>query len=776
VALVELLAYAGDDLSYYQDAVASESYLETARQRISVRRHSRLVDYSMHEGCNSRSWIFVEIKNELGAVQGLESDQETDTCLSIPSEKIFFVSGLMGTSSLLEGMILEDDLRKLPSDRYKVFRPIALTDDLRNIDWGTRYDGCMDPLGTAKDGILVLREAHNKISFYTWGERECCIPAGSTRATLLDQGRKLALKKGDVLIFEEVIGPKTGNPDDADKYKRHAVRLTATELAEDKALGHPIVKIQWGQEDALPFSLCISAVVKEKWTEKENEKEKIECELIEDISVARGNVVLADHGDIVKEDLQSVTFKDLDQTCEEEGLPSEIFNEPSLVLPQLKKAPLTFYQPLILVPETSAAAMIAQDPRMALPWIRVGGRRILRRDKMIKAQLDCAENLGSEPEVCRICQKNWSWAIEPSYKTKEKVFSESCEHDEQWNVSEISSYTRWRPRADLLASQSLDRDFVLELDNFGVGHLRFGDGNLGRMPEAGTEMQAFYRIGNGKDGNVGQDMIRGLVISGTMLSGLVLLPRNPLPASGGTDPEKMEEAKLRAPYAFRKELKRAITAEDYSELAEKHSAVQKAATAIRWTGSWYEVSVAIDPKGRVESDESLRKEIFGHLFPYCRMGHELKVRSANYVPLYLEMLICVHPDYIKGHLRRDLIDLLSNRVLEDGRLGFFHPDNLTFGQSIRLSRIISTAQSVDGVASVSILRMHRLEFKDLDIGNSDTGNSNEENEDAKTSSNDWDEAILTGELKLGPMEIARLDNDPSFPENGQLLLKLEGGR
>jgi hypothetical protein len=83
---------------------------------------------------------------------------------------------------------------------------------------------------------------------------------------------------------------------------------------------------------------------------------------------------------------------------------------------------------------------------------------------------------------------------------------------------------------------------------------------------------------------------------------------------------------------------------------------------------------------------------------------------------------------------------------------------------------------VDGVASVSILRMHRLEFKDLDIGNSDTGNSNEENEDAKTSSNDWDEAILTGELKLGPMEIARLDNDPSFPENGQLLLKLEGGR
>ena len=38
IALVELLAYVGDQLSYYQDAVANEAYLETARQRISVRR------------------------------------------------------------------------------------------------------------------------------------------------------------------------------------------------------------------------------------------------------------------------------------------------------------------------------------------------------------------------------------------------------------------------------------------------------------------------------------------------------------------------------------------------------------------------------------------------------------------------------------------------------------------------------------------------------------------------------------------------------------------
>src|SRR5215213_10897607 len=61
IALVELLAYAGDQLSYYQDAVANEAYLETARQRISVRRHARLIDYRMHDGASARTFIHLTL-------------------------------------------------------------------------------------------------------------------------------------------------------------------------------------------------------------------------------------------------------------------------------------------------------------------------------------------------------------------------------------------------------------------------------------------------------------------------------------------------------------------------------------------------------------------------------------------------------------------------------------------------------------------------------------------------------------------------------------------
>jgi len=57
ITLVELLAYVGDQLSYYQDAVATEAYLDTARLRVSVRRHARLVDYFLREGANARTWV-----------------------------------------------------------------------------------------------------------------------------------------------------------------------------------------------------------------------------------------------------------------------------------------------------------------------------------------------------------------------------------------------------------------------------------------------------------------------------------------------------------------------------------------------------------------------------------------------------------------------------------------------------------------------------------------------------------------------------------------------
>jgi hypothetical protein len=685
IALVEVLAYAGDHLSYYQDAVGTEAYLDTARRRISVRRHVRLVDYPMHEGCNARAWVFVE----------------TDTDLSLRPEDFYCITE-PEMAPPAGKPLTADDLRNVPMDQYLVFEPVAAGSN-RSID---------------------LRQACNEIRLYTWDDGECCLPRGATRATLRDEWaeekpspppppppapvpaggkatygsepppppppppqecpprkRRLDLKAGDLLLFEEVLGPKTGNPADADPAHRQVVRLTCVEACVDELHDQPVLEIEWAREDALAFPLCVSAVGGK------------DCKLLDPVSVARGNVFLVDHGRRVTEDLGSVPPAEVEVRCEGEGRVTEVPQIPGPFQPVLQTAPLTFRQPLPPHPERVAAArLLAQDPRRATP----------------------AVTLTSTPSF----------------------------FDAAWSAQE-----------DLLESGPDDLGFVAEVDDDGRAHLRFGNGDEGFAPPAGTAFTAVYRAGNGRAGNVGAEAIRHLVLRNLSLSGAILRPRNPLPASGGTDPEPLADVRLLAPYAFRQDLQRAVAAEDYAELVERDFAgrVQRAAATLRWTGSWTEVLVAVDPLSSEGDVPRLLREIGRALHRYRRIGHDVVVRQAVAVPLDVELNVCVLPHVLRGHVEAALLDVFSDRLLPDGRKGLFHPDNLTFGQGIALSRLLAAAQAVAGVASVEVTKLERLY----------EGPNGE---------------IAAGFLPIGPLEIARLDNDPRFPGNGQLGLTLGGGR
>ena len=109
----------------------------------------------------------------------------------------------------------------------------------------------------------------------------------------------------------------------------------------------------------------------------------------------------------------------------------------------------------------------------------------------------------------------------------------------------------WSVQRDLLESGPNDLEFVVEMDNNGYGHVRFGDGVCGYQPDAGTLFRANYRVGNGTTGNVGAETITYIVLRQEKLSGVNLMPRNPLAATGGIDPEPIDEVKQFAPYAFR---------------------------------------------------------------------------------------------------------------------------------------------------------------------------------------------------------------------------------
>lgn len=721
VALVEVLAYTGDYLSYYQDAVATEAYLNTARQRISVRRHARLVDYFIHEGCNARAWITVSTDQDLN-----------DPGLTF--RDIYFTAG--------------------PDDAQAIV---------------------FEPLVENPDAPIQLYQAHNEISFYTWGNEECCLTQGATSATLIDEWivaqpkepppqyqqeykqddqyqqdkqaeyntspeaptpyrkkrkskkaaysppepepapptRKLQLKKGDVLIFEEVRGPKTGSPNDADHTRRHVVKLTKVTPLEDplvkekpegseEELPIPVLEIEWAPEDALPFHLCLSARLPIP-----------DCTLVTGISVARGNVILVDHGRTIDspEYLGQVEQQSVHGECACDTSVMDLTTKPQKFKPVLERGPLTFSQRLRW--NAPASLSVKQDPRKALPQIH----------SLIGLPATCAK---------------------PGDTETPELLPDVNPDDERW---------RWHSRLDLLASGGLDRHFVVEIDNDGRACLRFGDGELGRLPQACTIFHALYRVGNGPSGNVGADVITTIGWRNKIVSGLGLNARNPLPATGGLAQELMSEARLFAPRAFLKQLERAITADDYARLAERYPGrkVQRAGSSLRWTGSWYAAEVSIDPLGGQSADARLFKQIKGSLHRYRRMGHDVEVELARYIPLRIEMHICVKPHYLRGHVEAAMLEVFGSGALSDGRLGFFHPDNLTFGEGIYLSKLVAAAQAVTGVESARVTRLERL-------GEGDRGE------------------LEAGILKLEPLEVPQLDNDPNFPERGTLKITMRGGR
>ena len=652
IVLVELLAYVGDYLSYQQDAIATESYLGTSRRRISVRRHARLVDYFMHNGCNARVWVQVRVKDDVADNEEVLLKKGTQLFTTIPGIE-----------------------KRIPPP----------TPTQPSLTYTQALNAGPEVFETMHEATLF--KPHNQLNFYTWGARECCLPKGATRATL--RGEYLNLKIGDVLIFAEVIDPLTGKSEDADISHRHAVRLTEVTFNEDPLGGRfpdpengnddpvAVTEIAWDAEDALPFPLCISAI-----TDKEHgEVYK------ENVSVAFGNIVLADYGQTKDEFVGIVPPPTLFRVpvASKESRCQKIPSDPILprFYPRLKEAPLTH-----AVPYNSTASAYS-----TMHWL-------------VKDAI---------PEILL--------------------------------TSKLHNQTdAWDAKRDLLNSNADSREFVVEVEADGKTYLRFGDNKNGLRPAAETEFKATYRVGNGVAGNVGAESIGHIISDDSKIKQVC----NPLPAIGGIEAESIEDVRAKAPAAFRTQ-QRAVTPEDYAEVTQRHPQVQKAAATFRWTGSWHTVFVTVDRLGGLPVDEKFENKIRQHLEKYRMAGYDLEVDAPRFVSLEIEMQVCVKPDYFRSDVKAALLQIFSNRILPDGRKGLFHPDNFTFGQPVYLSPLYAAAMAVAGVASVKITAFQRHGTPSL-------------------------EALDRGFLSLGRLEIARLDNDPDFPDRGVLRLIMEGGK
>lgn len=139
--LLELLAATADKLSYLQDRVANEAYLQTATQRRSVAAHLALIGYQMDEGAAAHTWLQLQVNS-------------VETLPAAPS--------------------------------LKISNEPAATDEPTIV---------FETLGEAR-----LDPALNSIRLYDWGNSNCWLPKTAVSAALV--GRFDQLRAGDYLILD----------------------------------------------------------------------------------------------------------------------------------------------------------------------------------------------------------------------------------------------------------------------------------------------------------------------------------------------------------------------------------------------------------------------------------------------------------------------------------------------------------------------------------------------------------------------------------------------
>jgi hypothetical protein len=607
VTLVELLAYAADQLSYRQDVIATEAYLHTARQRVSVRRHTRLVDYRLHEGNNARVFVQFDVMSA-----GVPLPERTRLLTTTP-----------GLATEVAAGRAEDEARRVGALVFQTVRD------------------------------ETLHAALNELRIHTWGDRGCRLPRGATHCTV--RGHVPGLQVGHFVLLAERLGPVTLAAADADRSKRHVVRITRIERTSDPhgGLFEPVpvdaaldvTELHWDAADALPFALCVSVAERPELA----------------ISVVRGNVVLAEEGHSPSgagEDLGAVPASrgryapaaDAASCCEQRPEPVgwPLRWRPTLAHPSLSHG-------------FALAELLAEDADGPRFWSANALAQLKPRSALPQIELQATPPAGGSAEP-------------------------------------------WLVQRDLLSSLAADAHFVVELDDRRVARVRFGDDSTGQRPDPGTRFVAHYRVSRGSAGNVGAMSITHVV---TTASGSFSTVSNPLAAFGGNDPEDLDTARRDAPQAFRTQ-QRAVTAADYEAMAQRRHEVQRASARFRWTGSWHTAFVAADRRGGAAVDVGFERRLRGHLEPYRMAGTDLEVDGPRPVPLDVQLFICVEPGALRAEVQRAVAEVLSSRVRPDGTPGFFHPDRFSFGEPVYASPLVSAVQALPGVASVRLERFQRL--------------------------------------------------------------------
>ncbi len=249
----------------------------------------------------------------------------------------------------------------------------------------------------------------------------------------------------------------------------------------------------------------------------------------------------------------------------------------------------------------------------------------------------------------------------------------------------------WHEAESLFGLEPADRVYTTRRSDAEETTVVFGDGKRGARPPTGSEnVRAVYRVGLGKPGNLGTGRISQLVTRPLGVKDVI----NPLPATGGADPESRDQARRNTPLAVMA-LDRLVSVQDYTDFARTFAGIGKASAVRLSDGRSQVVHVTIAGEDDIPIDETsaLFRNLEAALRQFGAPHLPVQVEVRDLSLLVLAAGVRLLPDYdwekVSPKVRAALLDA-------------FAFDRRDLAQDALLSQAVRAVHGVPGVDYVDV--------------------------------------------------------------------------
>jgi hypothetical protein len=254
------------------------------------------------------------------------------------------------------------------------------------------------------------------------------------------------------------------------------------------------------------------------------------------------------------------------------------------------------------------------------------------------------------------------------------------------------------------------------LDNFNNGTLRVSLGtylnnlSMGELPKPNTTIFVKYRVGGGRDSNLGVNIITSIedvdfVISGPNVSTNIqvqnsLSVTNVTPAIGGDDQPSVEEIRNMISYNFAAQ-NRAVTLNDYKSLIETMPSTYGAPAKVNVMEVDNKIKIELlsyDENGNLIDTVSntLKNNILTYLSEYRMVNDFLEVESGEVIDFSLEIDVVLDKNGNQTEIIRTIIEESIN---------YFSIDKRKMGDPLFVGDLYRIIGDVSGVINAVDVRV-----------------------------------------------------------------------